>query len=165
MRTATWCLALLSLGLLGDTAVAQPPTKNLPRQTTIDAAGGPIVVSPFMHASVQIEHGGRVIMAAIPRAQMVARFDAEHAAIVKLHAASANQPLGAAPIIVLTPANVPDPNWNVMQEQIAQLSSNASRRSVASQGGDLHLSAPAVVVRAVGDVVTAVRQRGTVPLQ
>jgi hypothetical protein len=101
-------------------------------------------------------------MAAIPRAQMAACFDAEHAAIVKLHAASANQPLGAAPVLVLTPANVPDPNWNAMQEQLAQLSSNASRRSVASPGGDLHLSAPAAVVRAVGDVITAVRQRSSV---
>jgi len=102
-------------------------------------------------------------VAAVPRDQMVARFDAEHAAIAKLHAASANQPLGAAPIVVLTPATVPDPNWNALQEQIATLSSNASRRSVATPGGDLHLSAPAAVVRAVQDVVTAARQGTGVP--
>jgi len=102
-------------------------------------------------------------VAAVPRDQMVARFDAEHAAIAKLHAASANQPLGAAPIVVLTPATVPDPNWTALQEQIATLSSNASRRSVATPGGDLHLSAPEAVVRAVQDVVTAARQGGSVP--
>ena len=59
--TAVPFLTLLILGIVGATAFAQSPARSLPRQTTIDAAGGPIVVSPFMHASVQIEHGGRVI--------------------------------------------------------------------------------------------------------
>ena len=101
-------------------------------------------------------------LAALPRDQIVTRFDAEHAAIVKLHAASANQPLGAAPLVVLTPANVPDPGWKAMQEQLAKLSSNASSRSVATPGGDLNLSNPAAVVRAIGDVITAVRQGGSI---
>src|SRR6185436_18700578 len=91
-------------------------------------------------------------LGAVPRDQIVARFDAEHEAIVKLHTASANQPLGAAPIIVLTPANVPDPNWNALQDQLARLSANASHRTVATPGGDLHLSEPSAVVRAVDDV-------------
>ena len=48
--------------------------------------------------------------------------------------------LGAAPLVVLTPANVQDPGWKAMQEQLTALSSNAqqpqrSRRS----GGDLEL--------------------------
>jgi len=298
MRRAVFCSGFLSLGLGGAIAFAQRPAATLPHQTTIDAADGPIVVSPFMHASVQIEHGGRVIqvdpamgdqstakpadlvvvtdihedhlnpsriarlrkpgapvvvpdavrqqagdtvpapvevlangqtktvagfaveavpmyniehkngdipfhtkgrgngyvitvggkrlyfagdtecvpeikaltnidvaflpmnlpftmtkaLGAVSRDQIVARFDDEHAAIVRLHTASANQPLGGAPIIVLTPANVPDPNWNAMQDQLAKLSSNASHRTVATPGGDLHLSEPSAVVRAVQDV-------------
>jgi pimeloyl-ACP methyl ester carboxylesterase len=102
-------------------------------------------------------------LGAVPRDQIVARFVAEQAAIVRLHAASANQPLGAAPVVVLTPANVPDPNWSALQDQLARLSSNASHRTVARPGGDIHLSDPAAVVRAVGDVVTAARQGGSVP--
>jgi pimeloyl-ACP methyl ester carboxylesterase len=142
----------------------------IPKDTPPPPMMSPSTDAPFdklppnvLTTRVTFEMRAMKAMAAIPRDQMVARFSAEHAAIVKLHAASASQPLGAAPLVVLTPANVPDPGWKAMQEQLARLSSNASSRSVATPGGDLHLSEPAAVARAVSDVVTAVRQGGSVP--
>src|SRR5262245_18542793 len=61
MRIAASLCALATWGLTGLLAFAQSVPPGLPRQTAIDTAGGPIVVSTFMHASLQIEHSGRVI--------------------------------------------------------------------------------------------------------
>jgi L-ascorbate metabolism protein UlaG (beta-lactamase superfamily)/pimeloyl-ACP methyl ester carboxylesterase len=143
---------------------AMIPKEGMPPQSMNPSTDAPFDKLPpdVLRTRITFELRALKALAALPRDQIVTRFDAEHAAIVKLHAASANQPLGAAPLVVLTPANVPDPGWKAMQEQLARLSSNASSRSVATPGGDLNLSNPAAVVRAVGDVITAVRQGGSI---
>ena len=50
--------AVVSLSLLLIRAAAAAQT---PAMTTIPADGGAITVTPFQHASVQVEHGGKVI--------------------------------------------------------------------------------------------------------
>ena len=60
-RVVPAIIALVTIS--GDTAYAQPPAPRsaLPSRTVVAAAGGDIVITPFMHASVQIEHAGMVI--------------------------------------------------------------------------------------------------------
>jgi pimeloyl-ACP methyl ester carboxylesterase len=101
---------------------------------------------------------------ATPRDQMIARFMADQAALVTLHEAAASQPpLGRTPLVVLTPAIIQDPGWEALQTKLTALSTNSSHRVVARSGGEIHLSDPAAVVRAVQDVVTAARQGRNVP--
>ena len=57
MRLVTAAILALPLFIAGNVG-AQP---NPPGRTEVAAAGGPIVITPFMHASVQIEHAGKVI--------------------------------------------------------------------------------------------------------
>ena len=58
---------LLSVGVLAgllSLAAARPGIRTLAMQTTEDsipAAGGSIRITPIMHASVQVEHAGKVI--------------------------------------------------------------------------------------------------------
>ena len=48
---------VLAIGLLPAVAAAQ----NTSAQNTVPATGGNITITPFQHASLQIEHAGKVI--------------------------------------------------------------------------------------------------------
>jgi L-ascorbate metabolism protein UlaG (beta-lactamase superfamily)/pimeloyl-ACP methyl ester carboxylesterase len=98
------------------------------------------------------------MMAADP-AQMAAMMESMRRTFVALHRAGANgaRPLGTRPLVVLTAEHGPDAAFTALEGKLAQLSTNATQRIVAGSGHEIHLFEPAVVVRAIQDVVDATR--------
>jgi len=98
------------------------------------------------------------MMATTP-AQMATMMESMRGTFAALHAANANgaRPLGTRPIVVLTAEHGPDPAFTALEAKLAQLSTNGTQRIVAGSGHEIHLFEPAVVVRAIQDVVDAVR--------
>lgn len=83
-----------------------------------------------------------------------------------LHTApGATPPLGAKPLIVLSrdPSwGKVDPEelkrtWQVLQAELATLSSNSRRTIAAGSGHYIHMSQPRLVIEAISDVVSSVR--------
>ncbi len=52
----------IAAALLSWTVAATAAAQTHPGQTSIPATGGPIVVTPIMHASVMIEYAGRIVL-------------------------------------------------------------------------------------------------------
>jgi L-ascorbate metabolism protein UlaG (beta-lactamase superfamily)/pimeloyl-ACP methyl ester carboxylesterase len=79
--------------------------------------------------------------------------------LLVLHDAAANgaHPLGSRPLIVLTAEYGPDPEFTGAEAKLTALSTNAVQRVVADSGHEIHLFDPPAVVRAIQDVVNAVR--------
>ena len=82
-------------------------------------------------------------------------FESRRAAAAALHA---GQALGSRPVIVLTAERGSSGVFRDVQAKVAALSDNSAQRIVSS-GHFIHLDAPAIVVQAVRDVVTAVRNK------
>jgi len=66
---------------------------------------------------------------------------------------------------VLTAEHGPDPAFTALEAKLAQLSTNGTQRIVAGSGHEIHLFEPAVVVRAIQEVVDAVRHGGAIARQ
>ena len=92
-------------------------------------------------------------------ADQIRDFESRRVTAERLH--SADAALGSLPVIVLTAdrANLP-PLTRVGPAKTAALSSNSARRLVKSTPM-IHLDAPSIVVKAIGEVVNAVRTNNT----
>jgi pimeloyl-ACP methyl ester carboxylesterase len=78
-----------------------------------------------------------------------------------LQQAGATRPLGERPLVVLTALDKPPERlepWLVLQRELAALSTNSDQRFVPDCGHYIQQEQPDVVVTAVRDVVTAVRE-------
>lgn len=92
-------------------------------------------------------------------ADQIRDFESRRVTAERLH--SADAALGSLPVIVLTAeqANLP-PLTRVGPAKTAALSSNSARRLVKSTHM-IHLDAPSIVVKAIGEVLNAVRTNST----
>jgi L-ascorbate metabolism protein UlaG (beta-lactamase superfamily)/pimeloyl-ACP methyl ester carboxylesterase/sugar lactone lactonase YvrE len=91
----------------------------------------------------------------------VERMEADRQAFVRLHEqASAAGALGLRPLVVLAGANTQDFGMGNARAKVAALSTNSVVRTAARSGREVHLYAPADVVRAVQDVLTAIKTNG-----
>lgn len=96
--------------------------------------------------------------------QSVPALLAEYAALdATFQQAGASAPLGDRPLVVLTaldkPPELREP-WQVLQRELAALSTNSDQRLVPNSGHYIQHEHPDVVVTAVRDVVSAVREGG-----
>jgi pimeloyl-ACP methyl ester carboxylesterase len=98
-------------------------------------------------------------------AQMAEILEGTRVTMMKLHQASANgaRPLGQRPLVVLTAENGRDPRSTALEAKLTHLSANAIRRIVAGSGPEIHLFEPGAVIRAIQDVVGAVRTGSRIP--
>jgi pimeloyl-ACP methyl ester carboxylesterase len=85
--------------------------------------------------------------------------EGERAALARLRGAAAAHPhpLGARPLVVLTPGTGATRERVEVHARAAGLSTNARHTVVAGAGHEIHLEEPAAVAGAVQDVVDAVR--------
>jgi hypothetical protein len=85
----------------------------------------------------------------------------ERALLARLLATRADgaQPLGERPTIVLSRGDERDGEREAVHAALASLSSNSRHSVVAGAGHEIHLFEPRVVVRAIADVVGAIRTR------
>jgi pimeloyl-ACP methyl ester carboxylesterase len=99
-------------------------------------------------------------MGANTRDQMLEMIESQRVTLTKLHDTDARQPqpLGNRPIIVLSAGTGGDPEFKATHPKLAQLSTNSSHRTIAGSGHEIHLYQPTAVVRAIQDVVDAVRR-------
>jgi pimeloyl-ACP methyl ester carboxylesterase len=91
----------------------------------------------------------------------------EHAALARLLASrsAADNPFARVPVIVLTRGQDRREGLADNHARLARLSSNSRHTVVATSGHEVHLFAPAVVIEAIHDVATAVRERSQLPLR
>ena len=92
----------------------------------------------------------------------VERMDADRQTFVRLHEGGSAGALGSRPLVVLAGAytqNLGPPSANA---KVSALSVNAALRTAAHSGREVHLYEPAAVIRAVQDVVNAVKTNGKV---
>jgi len=85
----------------------------------------------------------------------VAYAEAERSALARLHGSP--RALGDRPLIVLTRSVDGSQALRDAQAAVARLSTNSRQRVVPDSGHEIHLFQPEAVVRAVGDVVAAVK--------
>jgi pimeloyl-ACP methyl ester carboxylesterase len=94
--------------------------------------------------------------------QSIPALMAEYQALeATLQQAGATGPLGERPLVVLTALDKPPERlepWLVLQRELAALSTNSDQRLVPGCGHYIQQERPDVVVTAVRDVVTAVRE-------
>ena len=91
------------------------------------------------------------------------RIEADRQALVRLHeTASTAGALGSRPLLVLAGANTQDFGMTGARAKVAALSANSAVRTVARSGREVHLYEPAAVVRAIQDVLTAMKTNGKV---
>jgi L-ascorbate metabolism protein UlaG (beta-lactamase superfamily)/pimeloyl-ACP methyl ester carboxylesterase len=98
-------------------------------------------------------------------AKMAEILESTRVTMTKLHQATANgaRPLGQRPLVVLTAENGRDPRFTALEVKLAHLSANSSQRIVAGSGPEIHLFEPGAVIRAIEDVVSAVRTGSRLP--
>jgi pimeloyl-ACP methyl ester carboxylesterase len=93
--------------------------------------------------------------------------EAERAFLARLLAtrAATSHPLGNRPTVVLTRGDERNAGREEVHAALARLSTNSRHSIVAGAGHEIHLFEPGAVVRAIADVLQAIRDRTPLPLQ